>query len=81
MANSENAKAGHYCILGLPKIFGVKSADPLVKIWVKRLMHTNFERPRSISYHATRALKLAILRLFMLKWPALELSGRGKKCF
>ena len=25
--------------------------------------------------------KLTPIRLFRLKWPALELSGRGKKCF
>ena len=28
--------AGTTYIVGLPKIFGVKSADPHVKIWVKR---------------------------------------------
>ena len=47
--------------IGPAKFFWVKSADPHVKIWVKRQVHTNFERPSSISYHVTRAPKLAIL--------------------
>ena len=67
----------HTYPLALPKFFGVKSVDPHVKICVKRWVHTNFERLRSIAYHAMRALKLAILRLFRLKWPASELSWRG----
>ena len=42
------------------EIFQGKSAHLHVKIWVKSQVHTNFERPRSISYHATRAPKQAI---------------------
>ena len=41
------------CTLGLAKFFRVKSANPHVEIWVKRWVQTNFERPRSISYHVT----------------------------
>ena len=73
------------CILGLPKFFGVKSADPHVKIWVKRwvlseqnwwALLTNFERLRSISYHVTRTPKLAIwlFRLFWKSWPNFDVG-------
>ena len=30
-------------ILGLPKFFGVKSADPHVKIWVKITVEVSFD--------------------------------------
>ena len=65
----------------LAKIFGGKSAKPHGGNWVKTWLHTNFELPRSISYHDTRAPKLAIFGLFRLKWPTSELWCRGKKCF
>ena len=48
--------------------------------WAKRYVETNFEHHLGRSYHVTRALKLAILRLFMLKWSTLELSWRDKIC-
>jgi len=53
-------------------------------IWFKRYVlcsvHTNFERPESIFYHAVPAPKLTVLRLIGLGLENLELERRDKKC-
>ena len=54
-------------IVGLAKYFSVKRLKLHRELWAIRYVHSKFERHPSIFYHATRALKLAILRLFRPK--------------
>ena len=72
------ATACALCILGLLKIFGVKSDNPHSGVRVKGV--TNFEHSCSIIYHNPRALKLAVLRMIGLEWPTWESLDCDKIC-
>ena len=61
------------CIIGLPKYFWSKGSRGQRGLWPKRWVHRNFEHHLCLSYHVTKALKLAILRLIRLEWPISEL--------
>ena len=61
---------GIYCLVGLPRFFGVEFSDLPFSRLGQKMVDTNFEHHSGMSYHDTRARKLTISRLSRLCWSA-----------